>query len=126
MVASLGVDSGYVPYTAYCAKKSYLKKNGNTIQAFTTALQKGMDYVNAHSSEEIAEIIAPQFTDTDINTITKIVERYKSQDTWKTDTIFEESSFNLLTSILKNAGELNSDVSYKDLVTTQYSQNALK
>lgn len=26
VVASLGVDSGYVPYTAYSAKKSYIEK----------------------------------------------------------------------------------------------------
>ena len=26
VLASLGVDSGYVPYTAYCVKKSYMEK----------------------------------------------------------------------------------------------------
>lgn len=26
VIASLGVESGYVPYTAYCAKKSYIEK----------------------------------------------------------------------------------------------------
>ena len=31
VVASLGVESGYVPYTAYCAKKSYIEKNSETI-----------------------------------------------------------------------------------------------
>ena len=29
VVASLGEDSGYVPYTAFSAKKSYIEKNGN-------------------------------------------------------------------------------------------------
>lgn len=45
VVASLGKDSGYVPYTAFSAKESYLEKNQETVQAFTDALQKGMDYV---------------------------------------------------------------------------------
>ena len=88
VIASLGVESGYVPYTAYCAKKSYIKKNPDVIQKFTNATQKGLDYVNTHSSAEIAAIIAPQFKETDIATITAIVERYKSQDTWKTSTVF--------------------------------------
>ena len=44
VVASLGEDSGYVPYTAFSAKKSYIKKNKEVIQGFTDALQKGMDY----------------------------------------------------------------------------------
>jgi NitT/TauT family transport system substrate-binding protein len=125
VVASLGVESGYVPYTAYSAKKSYIKKNSDIIQSFTNAIQKGLDYVNSHTSAEIAGVIAPQFTETDVATITKIVERYKSQDTWKGDTIFEESSFTLLTNILKGSGQLNGKAPYSDLVTTEYSKNAV-
>ena len=45
VVASLGVDSGYVPYTSYSAKTSYMEKNPEIIQKFTDALQKGMEYV---------------------------------------------------------------------------------
>ena len=58
VVASLGVDSGYVPYTAFSAKKSYLNGNHDTVQAFTNALQKGMLYVSTHSPEEIAAVIS--------------------------------------------------------------------
>ena len=54
VVASLGVDSGYVPYTAFSAKESYIKKHPDLIQSFTNALQKGMTYVNNHSAAEIA------------------------------------------------------------------------
>lgn len=61
VIASLGVDSGYVPYTAYSVKKSYLEKNPETIQKFTNAIQKGLEYVNTHSAEEIAKVIQPQF-----------------------------------------------------------------
>ena len=46
-------------------------------------IQKGIDYVNSHSAEEIAKTIAPQFKETPLENITKIVERYKAQDTWK-------------------------------------------
>ena len=94
------------------------------IQGFTNAIQKGLDYVNSHSSKEIAEVIAPQFPETDLATITTIVDRYKSQDTWKGDTIFEQKSFELLKDILKQAGELGKDVPYEKLVTTEYSKKA--
>lgn len=39
VVASLGEESGYVPYTAYSAKKSYLETNPQIIQKFTNAIQ---------------------------------------------------------------------------------------
>ncbi|MCI8976455.1 MAG: ABC transporter substrate-binding protein [Lachnospiraceae bacterium] len=126
VVASLGEDSGYVPYTAFSAKKSYMEENPNTIQSFTNALQKGMDYVASHSPEEIAKVIQPQFEETDIETLTTIVTRYYEQDTWKTNLIFEEDAFTLLQNILEEGGELPARVPYEDLVNTQFAQNAAK
>lgn len=116
VVASLGVESGYVPYTAYSAKKSYIEKNPELIKSFIRALEKGMEYVNTHTSEEIAEVIKPQFKETDTATIAIIIERYKQQDTWKTDSTFEEDAFNLLQDILIEAGELEKKVPYEDLI----------
>ncbi len=126
VIASLGVDSGYVPYTAYSVKKSYLEKNPETIQKFTNAIQKGLEYVNTHSAEEIAKVIQPQFKETDEDTIANNVGRYKDQDTWKGDTVFEKESFELLENILEEAGELNERVPYDKLVTTEFSQEAAK
>lgn len=126
VVASLGEDSGYVPYTAFSARKSYITEHPEVIQSFTNALQKGMDYVQTHTPDEIAKIIAPQFAETDLDTITTIVERYASQSTWKNDLIFEEDSFNLLQNILEESGELDERVPYADLVDTTWAANAAK
>ena len=124
VVASLGVDSGYVPYTSYSAKTSYMEKNPEIIQKFTNALQKGMEYVQSHTPEEIAEVIAPQFAETDLDTVTAIVKRYYDQNTWKSNLIFEKESFELLEDILEDSGELSERVSYEDLVTTKYAREA--
>ena len=121
VVASLGEASGYVPYTAYSAQKSYLEAHPDIIQSFTNAIQKGLDYVNTHTGQEIAAVIAPQFPETDEATIATIVERYLAQDTWKADTVFEENSFALLQNILTEAGELPKEVPYTKLVTTEFS-----
>ena len=126
VVASCGVESGYVPYTAYSAKESFIEENPQIIQGFTNALQKGMDYVNTHTPEEIARIIQPQFKENDLETITTIVQRYQEQDTWKEDLIFREESFELLQDILDSAGELEERVPYEELVTTQFAQKAAK
>ncbi len=126
VVASLGTDSGYVPYTAYSAKRSYMDANPETIQKFTNAIQKGMDYVNTHSSEEIAKAIQPQFKETPLENIIVIVDRYKSQDTWKKDLVFEKDSFDLLQNILEEAGELPARTPYEDLVNTEYAKKAAK
>ena len=124
VVASLGVDSGYVPYTSYSAKTSYMKKNPDIMQKFTNALQKGMDYVQSHTPEEIAEVIKPQFPETELDTVTTIVKRYYDQDTWKENLVFGQDGFELLQDILEDAGELKERTPYAELVNTEFAQNA--
>lgn len=124
VVASLGVDSGYVPYTSFSAKSSYIQTHSDLIQRFTDALQDGMDYVGSHTPEEIAAVIAPQFPENDIDTLTAIVRRYSAQDTWKDSLIFEKDSFELLQDILDSAGELPARAEYSELVTTEYAKKA--
>lgn len=126
VVASLGVESGKVPYTAFSAKKSYIEKNPDVIQKFTNAIQKGMDYVQSHTPEEIAEAITPQFKETPKEKLVLLVTRYYEQDTWKDNLIFEEGSLDLLQDILDEAGELEKRVPYEKIVTTKYADKAYK
>jgi NitT/TauT family transport system substrate-binding protein len=126
VVASLGVESGMVPYTAFSARKSYIEKNPDVIQKFTNAIQKGMEFVQNHTPEEIAKAIAPKFKETDIKTLILLVTRYYEQDTWKDNLIFEEASLNLLQDILYEAGELEKRVPYEDIVNTEFAQKAIK
>ena len=115
-----------MPYTAFSAKASYIKENPETIQAFTNALQRGMDYVNSHTPEEIAKVIKPQFEETDLETLTTIVARYHEQDTWKDNLVFEKESFELLQDILEEAGELTKRTPYEELVTKEFAETAAK
>ena len=126
VVASLGVESGKVPYTAFSAKKSYIDKNPKIIQGFTNAIQKGMNYVANHSPEEIAKVIQPQFKETNSDTLVKIVTRYYEQDTWKNNLVFEEDSLTLLQDILDGSGVLKTRVPYDKIVTREFADKALK
>ena len=124
IVASLGEESGYVPYTAFSATTSYMEENPEVIQAFVNALQRGLDYVNSHTPEEIAKIIAPQFAETDKDTLTTIVKRYYDQQSWPEDLVFKKESFELLEHILMEAGELENMLPYEALVNTKFAEEA--
>ncbi len=126
VVASVGEDSGYVPYTAFAAKKSFIEDNPEVMEAFTKALQDGMNYVQSHTPEEIAKTIQPQFEETPIETITTIVQRYYEQDTWKENLIFDEEAFDLLLDILQDAGQIEERVPYTDLVSTDFAKKVAK
>ncbi len=125
VVASLGEASGNVPYTAYSARESYLKDHQDLLQHFTNALQKGMDYVQSHTPEEIAEVIAPQFPQTDAKALETVVRRYYDQGTWKADMIFEQESFELLQDILEQSGVIEQRAPYDKLVDTSLAKKAV-
>ena len=116
MVASLGELGGVVPYTSYSARTSYLKEHSDTIEAFTRAIQKGLDYVHQHSDSEIAKAIVNQFPDTSLSTIEKAVHSYQDIDAWPTTTEFSEKSFNHLQDIMIDYGIIEKKVPYSKLI----------
>ncbi len=126
VVASIGVEGGYIPYTAYSATKEFIEKNPDIIQKFTNALYKGMVWVQEHSSEEIADAVMPQFPDTDKEVLIKLIERYRDQDSWKPDLIITEEGFNHLMDIMELAGELDKRADYDKIVTTEFAKKAME
>ncbi len=122
VVASIGELGGVVPYTAYNAKKSFIENNPDTIKGFTNAIQKGLNYVHEHTDEEVASVILSYFPDTSLNDLTKIVKRYRDNDSWFKTTFISEDDFNHIQDIMKSAGELEEFAPYKDLVDNSFSK----
>lgn len=126
VVASLGVDSGYVPYTVYMTTESILEEKEDLMQGFTNAIYKGQKWVEEHTSEEVAEVIHPQFEETSVETLTKIIERYQKQDTWKTDPVFSEESLRLIEDILREGGEYEGELAYEAIANTTLAEKAME
>ena len=116
VVASIGELGGVVPYTSYSARISYIKENKEIIEKFTRAVQKGLDFVHENDSETIAKSILEFFPDTSLTDLTKVIERYKSQDTWPKNTEFTQESFEHLQEIMIASGEFDEIVPYEDLI----------
>ena len=120
IVASVGEEAGEVPYTAYFAKKSYIENNSDIIQRFTNAIYKGQQYVESHTSEEVAKLIKDFFPDSDVDILAKAVESYRNIGAWNKTTYMTEDSFNLLQKIISDAGELEKLAPYSKVVNNFY------
>ena len=116
VVGSVGMISGEVPYTAFNAKKSYIKNNKETIKNFNKAINEGLKYVKEHDEKDIANAIINQFPDSSINDVTTIVKRYKESDSWLENTFISEKSFKNLEDIMIKANLIKEYVPYKDLI----------
>ena len=126
IVASVGEAAGEVPYTAYCAKKSYIKNNSNTIEEFTRATYKGEQWVKEHTAREIAEKIQEFFPDTTLNSLENSVQKYKDIDAWRDTPVLKESAFDKLQEIMSEAGELTTKAPYNKIVNNSFAEKVSK
>lgn len=126
IVASLGKESGEVPYTAYFTNKSTIEKNPQLIEKFTRAIYKGQQWVDTHTPAEIAKSIKPFFPDESEDILISSIQRYKEQNSWKKDPLLLEDDFYLLQQIIKDAGELDKIAPYEKVVSTEFAQKVKK
>lgn len=126
VVASVGEAAGEVPYTAYCAKKSYIAKNSDVIEGFTRAVYKGQKWVKEHSAKEVAEAIQSYFPSTSVESLEKSVQSYKDIDAWNETPVLSEAAFDKLQLIMTEAGELETKAPYSKIVNNSYAEKVIK
>lgn len=122
IVGSIGKYSGEMPYTAFYARKSYIKNNKEVIESFTKAINEGLKYVKNNNSEDIAKVILPQFPDISLKDLTTIVDNYKKYDSWLESPFISESSYKNLENIMIDAGLIDDYVPYNKLIQNFYNE----
>ena len=118
IVASVGQESGEVPYTCFIAKQSYIDKNPEKIEGFLRAVTKAIKYVNETDSATVAQQLVPYFDGTSISSLEVSLDSYKAIDAWVTDMAMKESAFTRLQDIIESAGELERRVEFGEIVIT--------
>jgi NitT/TauT family transport system substrate-binding protein len=128
IVASIGKDSGEMPYTCFFATKSYMESNPDVIQKFTNALYRGMMWVDSHTPEEITNSIKSFFPGADEKQIATVVKRYKDQDTWAKDLLLTEQGLSRIEDIIQSyqADLLPKRPPYDKIVNTKFVLEAQK
>ncbi len=126
IVASVGQDSGEIPFTAYFALKSYIQENPEVIQKFTDALYRAQQWVLQADAEEIAEVIAPFFPDNDIDLLTNAIQRYQDIDAWVGEPAMTQDAFERLQDVMQEAGELKQRAPYSEIVNNDFAYHAVE
>ena len=121
IVSSIGKDSGIVPYTCFSSVKSYFEGNKDKLKKFTTAIKKGLDYINNTETNKIIEYLKPSFQTSKDDEIESVINNYKKIEAWPNKLGFTQDNFNKLIDIVKEAGELDKDtkIPYDKIVTNE-------
>jgi len=126
IVASVGKESGEVPYTAFMALNSYITKNTDTVKKFVRALYKAIKYMQETDDAVVADSLMKQFPDTSLNSVAASLASYKKIDAWMTNMSLTEKAFNNLQDIMVNAGQLTTRLKYTDVSTNTYAEDIYK
>ena len=126
VVASVGEASGEIPYTAYCAKKSYIENNRQIIEGFTRAVYKGQQWVKENEARTVAESIVDFFPDTSVDDLEKSVQSYKDIEAWNEKPFLSEEAFNNLQTIMIEAGELEAQAPYDEIVNNYFANKVVE
>lgn len=122
VLASLGLMSGEVPYTVFHTKKSYLNENKETLEKFTKAIGKGLEFVKTQSAKDIAKSIKSEFPDISLEDLTTVVERYKEADSWWDTTYISEDAYNNLLDLMEYNNALSERIDYKTIVDNSFNE----
>ncbi len=125
ILASVGKESGEIPYTAYFATKSFIEKNPETIKKFVRAIYRGQQWVMQSSPKEIANAIAASFPDTDIKLLEKSAESYKNIEAWSTTPVMKQEAYEKLQTVMTEAGELKQKAPFDKVVNNTYAEQIL-
>lgn len=111
IVASIGEQSGEIPYTCFIAKKGYLSNNSEKIKGFLRAIKKAYTFIQTNEASVVAEKLQSSFPSSSLTSLEYAITSYKNIDAWMSTPAMTQSSYNRLIEVLKNAGTLDSNAS---------------
>ena len=124
IVASVGEQSGEIPYTCFAAKESYINANPEKIEGLLRAVTKAIKFTMEESAQTAAKYLVSYFDGTSEASLANSVQAYKDIDAWVTNMAMEESAFTRLQDVIENSGELERRVDFAELILTDAAQKA--
>lgn len=121
ILASVGAETGEIPYTAFTANNSYITNNSDKIKNFLKAIMKGYNYLVTANIDDVVEALKPSFEGTSAASIKNSIQKYINIDAWNSTPVMSEVAYNNLIKIMKNAGSLTTDVEFSKVVDNSYA-----
>lgn len=122
IVASVGEQSGEIPYTCFATKQSYIDKNPDKIEGLLRAVTKAIKFVMENDAATVAGYLTSYFDGTSEESIANSVQAYKDIDAWVANMAMEEAAFTRLQDVIENSGELERRVDFDELILTETAQ----
>lgn len=112
------------PAEVIYAAKEFAAENPEKMQAFVNGVVKGLDWLQNHTSEEAAEVIADLFSPMEKDVIASKIEIMRGA--YSKNGYISEAGENAVVDFAKRSGIISTDLKYEDMVDMTYVNNAIE
>ncbi|OLS01547.1 putative aliphatic sulfonates-binding protein precursor [Tissierella creatinophila DSM 6911] len=99
--------------------KKFAKENPETVQKFTNAVMKAIQWQTEHTDEEIAKVVAPMFDGKDMVEIISIL-----RSSLTTDGNYSKEGYGAIESFCLEQGIIKKPIGFENIIDTTYVNNA--
>ena len=125
LLCSVGELVGEVPFTVYSTTLKYFNNHQETLEKFTRALYKARIFIDNSTDEEVAKLMLKQFPDSNLESLTEVVKRYREINAWASTPIFSKEGYETLLNIMEEAKELDKRVEFSKIVDTSIAEKVV-
>ncbi len=113
---AVGEFSGYLPYTVFATKQSFLDDKSEQAESFLKAVYNGYTYIATHTSLEAAQALAPSFSGMTTEELQIAVEQYLAIDAWCSSPVMSEESYTKMMEIINSTSDTQYTANYSKIV----------
>lgn len=106
----------------YCTQK-FAQENPEKVQAFVNGVVRGLDWLQNHTSEEAADVIAELFAPMEKAAIADKIEIMRGA--FSKNGYISEAGENAVVDFAKRSGIISTDLKYEDMVDMTYVEHAI-
>ncbi len=117
------LKSDEFPAEVIYATKKFADENPEKVQAFVNGVVRGLDWLQKHTSEEAADVIAELFSPMEKNVIAEKIEIMRGA--FSKNGYISETGENAVVDFAKRSGIISTDLKYEDMVDMTYVENAI-
>lgn len=117
-VLSLAKAFGDVPWSVYYARPADLGPGGENLRPFAHALQCSLDWIHAHTSDDIAHVLHSRFRDVPHLRLSRAIEGLRKSGVWPTSATIPMKPYTRYQKMIMRYGLTDELLSFDEMVIT--------
>ena len=120
LAVALGKVNGHIAYSSFAATNAFLESQPDVVHRFIAGYSRALTWLAEAAPQQVSEVVAPFFPETNPDLITASVARYKDQDNWPATPHLGQPQYDGLQEILVAAGMVKEWQAYEKVVATGF------